>query len=224
MQKTETNGLRIGYAGSLSGYRPGSDHQPWWRPIADWFWTYRNRRLQHHTRSGYFLLKGMEAFASRYPEQKHLVQLHWWGMIDPENVRQARELGLEAQVLTEGYFDKATSKEKLLACDVLFLPLETADDPLFIPGKIFDYLHLAKPVLVLGPESDCTRILERAGVGYRVNPEDPAAVAAALADLLEHRDQLSERFPLDRKYVEENFHFRNLTDRMHEVFQEVQSR
>ena len=105
----------------------------------------------------------------------------------------------------------------------MFLPLETAADPLFIPGKVFDYLQRGKPVLVLGPESDCTRILDRAGLGIRVDAEDTPGVAAKLKELWEQRAQLPELYRADEAYIREQFHFRNLAGRMDQVFQEVLS-
>ncbi len=213
--------LRIGYAGSLKAHRPGSEHVPGWRKIVDWVWTYRNRNLQHHTRSGHYLLKGLARLKEMEPAMAARIEVNWWGLIEKENERQAQEMGIEELVKIEGYFSKAESTAKLAACDVLFLPLETADDPLFIPGKVFDYLQRGKPVLVLGPESDCTRVLDRAGLGIRVNPEDSDAVAHQLKGLLEQKDQLPDLYQIDREYVESHFHFRNIARRMDQVFQEV---
>lgn len=213
--------LRIGYAGSLKAHRPGEEQSSPFRALLDWVWTYKNRNLQHHTRSGHFLLKGLAALKASDPEIAGEVQVNWWGMIDPENERQATAMGVQDMVHTEGYFSKAESAAKLAACDVLFLPLETAPDPLFIPGKVFDYLQRGKPVLVLGPESDCTRILDRAGLGIRVSPEDSQAVATQLRQLHADKSRLPDLYKVDAAYVEENFHFRNLAGKMDAIFQDV---
>jgi len=214
--------LHIGYAGSLKGHVPGSEHQPWWRPIADWVWTFRNRNLKHHTRSGYYLLQGMAHLrdTSEHPPKIHL---HLWGLIDPIHQTQVDAMGLSDLVTIEGYFSKPESAAKLAACDVLFLPLETSDDPLFIPGKVFDYMRLGKPVLALGPASDCTRILERAGLGIHVAPEPAEEVAATLAQLVGQKHQLPELYQADQAYIEETFHFSHLAERMDAVFQQVLS-
>lgn len=214
--------LHIGYAGSLKGHIPGSEHQPWWRPIADWIWTYRNRTLQHHTRSGYYLLKGLAHLkaSSEHPPKIHL---HLWGLIDPIHKEQVEQMDLADLVTIEGYFSKPESAAKLAACDVLFLPLETSDDPLFIPGKVFDYMRLGKPVLALGPESDCTRILKRAGLGIQVSPEVAAEVAEALAQLVAQKPQLADLYQADQAYIEESFHFSHIAEKMDAVFQKVLS-
>ena len=215
--------LKIGYAGSLKAHRPGDLKRPWHAPISDRIWTFRNRSVQHHTRSGYYLLKGVQAFHAAYPERVGELDVHLWGMIDGENARQVEEFGIGESVRIGGYVSKGESEEMLGECDVLFLPLETADDPLFIPGKVFDYIQLGKPVLALGPESDCTRILDRAGLGMRLDPEDTAGIAEMLYELLEGKAELAGKFQVDRKWVEGNFHFRNLTKKLDGIFENVTS-
>lgn len=213
--------LRIGYAGSLKGHRPGSEHVPGWRSIVDWIWTYRNRTLQHHTRSGYYLLRGVEAFKKNFPQMNSQLQVQLWGLIDPINKEQVQSFGIGDVVQIEGYFSKSESAARLAACDLLFLPLETSDDPLFIPGKVFDYLRIGKPVLVLGPESDCTRILEKAGLGIRRDPEDQQGIADTLAELIQKKAELPQLYQADQTYIEESFHFSHLAKRMAGVFEEV---
>ena len=213
--------LRIGYAGSLKGHRPGSEHVPGWRKTVDWIWTFRNRNLQHHTRSGYYLLKGVQEFKKRHPELTDRLQIRLWGLIDPINKEQVEQFDIGELVEIDGYFSKPESAARLAECDLLFLPLETSDDPLFIPGKVFDYLRIGKPVLVLGPESDCTRILDRAGLGLRRDPEDTAGIAETLATLVEQKNELPERYQADTDYIENTFHFQHLAKRMADVFEEV---
>ena len=213
--------LRIGYAGSLKGHRPGTEHVPGWRKIVDWIWTFRNRNLEHHTRSGYYLLKGVQEFKESYPELTDRLQIRLWGLIDPINKEQVEQFDIGELVEIEGYFSKPESAARLAECDLLFLPLETSDDPLFIPGKVFDYLRIGKPVLVLGPESDCTRILYKAGLGIRRDPEDAAGIAETLATLVEKKKELPERYQADTDYIENTFHFSHLAQRMADVFEEV---
>lgn len=213
--------LRIGYAGSLKGHRPGSEHVPAWRSIVDWIWTYRNRTLQHHTRSGYYLLKGVQRFKEDYPDLCPRLKVQLWGLIDPVNEEQVDSFKIGDIVEVEGYFSKVESGKRLAACDLLFLPLETSDDPLFIPGKVFDYLRLGKPVLVLGPESDCTRILERAGLGIRLDPSNAKGIADALADLVGKKSLLPELYQPDMAYIEGHFQFKHLAGKMAAVFEEV---
>lgn len=211
--------LRIGYAGGLLSYVPGSEKRSLWSRIKDWFWTYRIHSVQHHTRSGYFLIRGLERFKQKYPAYATRLQVELWGMIDPGNKAQAEQYGVADILTIGGYHAKQESNRKIRACDLLFLPLETGDDPLYIPGKIFDYIKQRKPVFILGHRSDCTDILQRAGVGILVDPFDPEAIADCLKSLVDKKALLPAEYQVDVAYVENTFHFRVLAREMAAVFE-----
>ncbi|MEM7038210.1 MAG: hypothetical protein AAF570_14595 [Bacteroidota bacterium] len=211
--------LKIGYAGTLMSYTPGSEKRSKWAAIKDWFWTYQIPTANQYTRSGYFLIRGVERFKAKYPELAGRLQVELWGMVDGGNKRQAKEFGVDDIVDVQGYFKKTESMTKIAGCDVLFLPLETGDDPLYIPGKIFDYIRKGKPVFIMGHRSDCTDILERAGLGILVDPFDAEAVADTLKELVEGKKELGTRYTVDWEYVEKNFHFKNLTKQLIDVFE-----
>ena len=213
--------LKIGYAGTLISYHPGPKPNALWRWVKDWIWTYRFPDIAFETRSGYFLFKGIQRFKEKYPELAGRLEVKLWGLIDPGNNAQVKSMGISDIVSIEGFFNKPESAARILASDVLFLPLETGEDPLFIPGKIFDYLKQGKPVFILGNQSDCTDILIRSGLGFMVDPYNADSIADALQDLVLHRDELPNRHKVDWAYLEENFHFKNLAAQLGKVFEEL---
>jgi glycosyltransferase involved in cell wall biosynthesis len=210
--------LKIGYAGTLGTFWPGSDAPQRLQWLRDWFWTYRIKDIDHHTRSGYYLLRGVQQFATRYPDLRGRLEVLLWGLIDPGNARQAAQMGIGDLVRVDGYFTKGESAARIQACDLLFLPLETGPDPLFIPGKTFDYLKQGKPVLILGHQSDCTDILVRAGIGILLDPFDPDAIADQLAALVSSKEALAARYQVDWDYVRSHFHFRELSAQLDTIF------
>lgn len=213
--------LRIGYAGTLMAYWPGQEKRSTLKRITEWFWTYRIPTANQYTRSGYFLLKGIQRMVEKYPDLADRLQVDLWGLVEDGNKQQVKQFGIEEQVSIGGYFKKHESNARLDACDLVFLPLETGQDPLYIPSKIFDYIKLGKPVLILGKQSDCTDILERAGLGLLADPFDANAIADLLARLIREKDQLPVRHQVDWVYVEENFHFRNLSRELVKVIEET---
>lgn len=213
--------LKVGFAGTLGTYWPGSTHQRPLQWLLDWIWTYRVKDINHHTRSGYYLLRGVERFVARYPELQGQLEVTMWGLVDQGNARQATQMGISDLVRVEGYYPKAESAARIQACDLLFLPLETGPDPLFIPGKTFDYLKQGKPVLILGHQSDCTDILVRAGIGILLDPFDPDLIADRLADLVRERASLPQRYQVDWDYVRSHYHFEALTKQLDAVFTEL---
>jgi glycosyltransferase involved in cell wall biosynthesis len=99
-----------------------------------------------------------------------------------------------------GYVPHADSVQYLADSDALFLCQipEYESASVKLPGKLFEYLYLRKPVLALTLPGVTTEILERAGLGVVVNPNDVLGIKRALADLFQQWRQKHWRFtPVD---------------------------
>jgi glycosyltransferase involved in cell wall biosynthesis len=218
--------LKLGFGGTLFRHRPGiDDRRSLGRWIKEWFWEYRPDFFIPTSRCGYYLFRGIARFKEKYPALVPLLQVEIWGNIDPENGRQVNALGIQDIVTVEGYRDRAASRAKLETCDALFLPLELAKagyKPLLIPGKVFEYLQVGKPVLTIGQDSDAVDIMKRSGLGIVHGPEDVEGIADSLRQLILDKAVLGEKYPADRVYIEQ-FDFRNLTRKLGEIFEEVES-
>lgn len=96
--------------------------------------------------------------------------------------RAATESGLD-NVIFVARQPKEAMPRYWSVCDVALVHLK--DDPVFatvIPSKIFEAMAVRRPILYVGRAGDGSEIVERHGVGIRVPPGDPAALAdAALA-------------------------------------------
>jgi glycosyltransferase involved in cell wall biosynthesis len=76
----------------------------------------------------------------------------------------------------------------LARADVCLLPYQ--DRALFagaLPNKAFDYLGAGRPIVAAAPPGELTRLVEDAGCGLAVPPEDGAALAAAVRRLAADR-------------------------------------
>jgi colanic acid biosynthesis glycosyl transferase WcaI len=70
-------------------------------------------------------------------------------------------------------------------CDVGLIHLR--NDKVFetvIPSKIFESMAMGRPIVYVGPRGEGSAIVERHQAGLVVPPEDPAALASAITDLL----------------------------------------
>jgi glycosyltransferase involved in cell wall biosynthesis len=90
-----------------------------------------------------------------------------------------------------------TSMPRLLAAsDALLVPLSAHPTfEQFVPSKMIDFMAVGRPVL-LSAAGEPARLLERAGGGIAVSPEDPLALAGAarwLADHPEERTAMADR-------------------------------
>ncbi len=80
---------------------------------------------------------------------------------------------------------KAMMPQLWSLCDLALIPLK--DTPVFatvIPSKLFEAMGMGIPVLMSLPKGEATGIVERTGVGVVLPPEQPAALADAVAALV----------------------------------------
>lgn len=219
-----TEKLVIAYAGSLAYFDPASHASK--SLLSRIFGTYQVDNLDISTRSAYYLFAGLKQLLQQHPEYTQKITLHFWGAIDKRTAAQAAKMGVEPCVKIEGYKAKADSLRTLAQADVLFLPLETEKNgqrPLFIPGKLYEYLATGKPVLAVAGASDCTDILRKAGTGIIVNPFDADAIAAELKQLCDQKQQLSEMYRVNEQVVGE-YSFDVIAQKMAAVFTEMLKR
>ena len=101
----------------------------------------------------------------------------------PALVEEAGRRGL-ANVAFVDPVPKREVPSWLARADACLLPYQ--DNPLFagaLPNKAFDYLGAARPIIASAPAGELTRMVERAGCGVAVPPEDGAALAGAIRAL-----------------------------------------
>ena len=219
--------LTIGFAGNLQSWEPDQKRRSALvRTLKEWFWLYQPRNVDFSTRSGYFLFRGLERFGEKYPELRKSIQVCLWGRIRPLNQRQVEEFGLSDMVEIEGFLPRSTSFEKLSACDVLFLPLESPHDgqrPLFIPGKLYEYLKTGKPVLALAGDSDCVDILLESGLGVVCSPFDSEKIADTLAFLVRNREELPSLYRPNQDVID-RYSFERIVSDLARTFDDVLGR
>jgi glycosyltransferase involved in cell wall biosynthesis len=101
----------------------------------------------------------------------------------PELVAEARRRAL-GNVTFADPVPKRAVPSWLARADVCLLPYQ--DRPLFagaLPNKTFDYLAAGRPIVAAAPPGELTRLVESAGCGVAVAPEDGPALAGAIRRL-----------------------------------------
>ncbi len=185
--------------------------------ILSWVRFYKVRNINPRTRTGFYLLNALGELLKEHPNLDERISLQIWGDIYPGNTKLVRKLNLGNIVSIEPYCSFEETKSRLQKADVLFLPLESelnGQRPLNIPGKLFEYLKLEKPILALCGDSDCKDIIERAGVGIFAKANDIQEIKIALLHMIEKRDELSQLYKADRKWIDEQFSASSLTNKL----------
>ena len=140
-------------------------------------------------------LDAIRLLHERDPDLARLLHVRFLGRI-VESERAAFE-GTEALgVSPDGYVPHG---EVLSALAASHLTLCILDDVPHVeriyPAKIFELMHLGRPVLVLSPEGALTRLARKHSLGEVIGPRDVPAIAVALARRLEafRSAQVTER-------------------------------
>jgi colanic acid biosynthesis glycosyl transferase WcaI len=81
----------------------------------------------------------------------------------------------------------------LAAGDLHLVTIKRGLEGVVVPSKLYSILAAGRPVLALAPEaSDAARIVRRYGCGVVVDPDDSAALAAAVKELAHDRQRLAQ--------------------------------
>jgi len=72
----------------------------------------------------------------------------------------------------------------MMAGDVHIVTIKRGLEGVVVPSKLYSILAAGRPVLAVAPaSSDAARIVVESGCGLAADPDDPAAVAAAIREL-----------------------------------------
>jgi glycosyltransferase involved in cell wall biosynthesis len=137
--------------------------------------------------------------------------------------RRRKELGLDNVLLVDRQPRERVPLLHALS-DVALVPLR--DRPAFrrvIPSKLLEVMGAGLPV-VLGVRGQARVILEEAGGGIAVPPEDPRALLEAVLRLKADPDLRAEMGRSGQTYVRREYDRRVIADRYWQVLQEVAQR
>lgn len=190
--------LKLAYGGTLSGYDPTNKTNYNYSGIKSLFKIYRNNFQFSISRSGYFLFKGVEILKKNYGVTENDLQINIWGDIHNTNKVQVNEFDINNLIFFDNTLPKSKSIDQLKSSDILFLPIElnaVAHNTLFIPGKVFEYFMLEKPILILSQNSDCLDLVKNSGLGIYANPENPNEIAELLLRFIKDKNLLEQYVP-----------------------------
>ena len=81
----------------------------------------------------------------------------------------------------------------MMAGDVHIVTVKRGLEGVVVPSKLYSILAAGRPIVVVAPaECDAARIVVESGCGVAVDPDDPAAVAAAIRELRAQPERLAE--------------------------------
>ena len=106
--------------------------------------------------------------------------------------------------------------------DLCFLThAQTGSFSAFIPNRLFDYLAVGKPVLLLLEKGDASQILEESGGGVQVSPKDTVQAVKAILELKSNPEKRKKMGELGKQYVFKKFLRKDLAAEYFKVLKEI---
>lgn len=140
------------------------------------------------------------------------------GRIRPELEDLARQLGLQDRVRFEGWKEQSLIPSYIRAADVCLVPhRRTVHTDATLPHKLFHYMYAERPVVV----TDCLpldRIVTAEDCGLVVADQDPAAMAAAILQLVDDPESARAMGARGRTAVEERWNWNATSQDLVEMY------
>jgi len=136
--------------------------------------TLRHRRVS----APFFTAFG--AVARRAP---HL-HLELLGQISADHEREARDLIQASNLSIRSFVPHAAALDAMAAADVLVVITSQAEaGPATYTGKIFEYLALGRPILLIAPEGPAASLVRESNAGLVADPTDVDGIEAAITEV-----------------------------------------
>jgi len=145
------------------------------------------------------------------------------GFSDPSFDRLVEEYNVTHLVDNRGFRSHDELLRAYPSYDVLYLL--TGGTPFYhtgaLPGKIFEYMRIGKPILHAGIEGTTHEMLEQSGLETFVPLDNPEGIAKAIIDLMERKESGFLKGEPNRGYAR-SFEWRRLADRVASILAAVE--
>jgi len=157
----------------------------------------------------------------RFPELKDRVRLHVIGYPDSVVERMTRHDLLKNMLVLHKFVPHNRVLQVMAAADglLLFYAHEYTSRA-SIPGKLYEYLRVGRPILAVAFPGGVQDLIERCRAGWVLHPDDVERIAAALLRLIQSRIQGNDPVVPDVDMVSE-YRYDRLSKRLADVLDRV---
>jgi glycosyltransferase involved in cell wall biosynthesis len=129
-------------------------------------------------------LRGLKRFVTDRPEIRSHVEVLFVGAREDLNEGAVGELGLGDVVCFRDTLPHDETLQLERRSHILLLIKHVNPDYRgMVPGKLYEYIGVRRPILALAPPGEAAGLVEHLNRGVLADQEDEGAIAAALADL-----------------------------------------
>lgn len=140
--------------------------------------------ILYQKRNPRLLLRAIKELIDEGMLDRHDLLLSFAGVFDypgySENRDCVEELGLQDIVKVLGNLPHKEALGMMKGADALLLIGDVSSDAgAYIPGKLYEYMGIGKPILALNKAGEATQIIEQFDLGQVADPEDKDAMKTA---------------------------------------------
>ncbi len=146
------------------------------------------------------------------------LRVHFIGNITPWEQAAAEARGLSSIVTFSPTVPRREALQHQLDADCLLL-ITAPGQRSVASAKLFDYIGAGVPILALAQGNAAAQIITECGFGDTVPPDNPAAIAAALKEMLDR--PLPPRIAAERRMNQEQFEWQYLTRQLGQCFDSI---
>jgi glycosyltransferase involved in cell wall biosynthesis len=199
-----------GFDAAQVGLRPTTaTHHQTWRVL--------HAGALYYGRSLAAFLQAARQLKAANPSFARDFRLTLLGTLDAAARREVEASGLDASVEVLGQTDHASALRTMRSADALLLVANTTPGAeATVPGKLFEYLAVGRPVIAVAPpQSSTADVLDQTGGGWLAAAGSPQAIVCTLERAYDERDCRSSADAIAR------FDRRQLAGDLAHVFDEV---
>ncbi len=128
------------------------------------------------------LIQAVQELKEEHPALTAKLKIRFLGNVAPRYQTLIQQLKLEQWFEFSGQVPYTENIQQLAKASVLLL-IPSQNAPMSLPGKLFEYLYLRRPMLVLCGDNATNDLLRELRVGYIAQPDDVAAIKNFLVEL-----------------------------------------
>jgi glycosyltransferase involved in cell wall biosynthesis len=174
--------------------------------------------------TGRVFFEALERAVEQDPQLCQTLHVNLVGYIDPAHIEAMARLEAAGVVRTLGPQPHHLTLGLMRSSDVLLLLQRGGTSRAsHLPAKVFEYLHIGKPIFAIGADGALRELLESSGLGMTADPDDVQGIAEAIQVLCRNVRRGHLRLLPNRAYIE-RFERRSLTERFARVLDEAAAR
>jgi hypothetical protein len=132
------------------------------------------------TRTPKYFLKALSLFLEQHPDARHKIEARFVGIMQEKHIKLITKAKLNDVTTIKGYLPHKEAVKNLLESDVLWMMIKNNIET---PGRFFEYIGAAKPMLLCIPDGSIKQIAEESNAAFITKSNNVEEILRALNNI-----------------------------------------